>query len=322
MREQRLRALAVRLAAVDAAAARHADRDRRGEVAGRAVAQARRLRDDLVGGRIEVVGELDLDDRPQAVGAHADRRRRRCRPRRSARRTRATCRTSPAGLRCSGTRRRSSRRPGRRRRRWGRARASRPSPSAAPGSSSSARHRVSSRASSRSAAASIWRCAQVRGHVLVDVLEHRRSARRCGRRAASRSCSASFCAAVTSASSSFCVCSCSSSDQAPSADQVLLQPRDRVAEREVLPVVGRAGTCDGSSEVECGAGAVGDPLDQRRPEVAARALGGPARGRVAPRGSRCRRRAARRCRSRRRAPRRSSPRRRRSPGRSRSPTGC
>ena len=73
VREQRLRALAVRLPAVDAAAAWHADRDRRGEVAGRAVAQPRRLGDDLVRRRVEVVGELDLDHRPQPVGRHADR---------------------------------------------------------------------------------------------------------------------------------------------------------------------------------------------------------------------------------------------------------
>jgi hypothetical protein len=67
--EHRFRALAVGLAAVDAAAAGHADRQRAGEVAGRAVAQARRFRDDLVGGRIDVVGELDLDHRAQAIGA-------------------------------------------------------------------------------------------------------------------------------------------------------------------------------------------------------------------------------------------------------------
>jgi hypothetical protein len=71
--EQGFRALAVGLAAVDAAAARHADRQRRREVAGRAVAQARRFGDDLVGRRIEIIGELDLDDRTQAVGGHADR---------------------------------------------------------------------------------------------------------------------------------------------------------------------------------------------------------------------------------------------------------
>jgi hypothetical protein len=69
--EQRLRALAVRLPAVDAAAAGHADGERRGEVARRAVAQPRRLGDDLVRRRVEVVGKLDLHHRAQAVGAHA-----------------------------------------------------------------------------------------------------------------------------------------------------------------------------------------------------------------------------------------------------------
>jgi hypothetical protein len=72
--EQRLRALAVRLPAVDAAAAGHADGDGRGEVARRAVAQPRRLGDDLVRRRVEVVGKLDLRHRAQAVGAHAHRR--------------------------------------------------------------------------------------------------------------------------------------------------------------------------------------------------------------------------------------------------------
>ncbi len=71
--EHRFRALAVGLAAVDAAAARHADRQGRGEIAGRAVAQARRFGDDLVGRRIKIIGELDLDHRAQAIGAHADR---------------------------------------------------------------------------------------------------------------------------------------------------------------------------------------------------------------------------------------------------------
>ena len=45
---------------------------RRDELAVGAVAQARRLRHDLVVGRIHVVGELDLDARPQPVGGHAD----------------------------------------------------------------------------------------------------------------------------------------------------------------------------------------------------------------------------------------------------------
>ncbi len=72
MGEQRLRTLAVRLAAEDAAAGRHAHHQRRGEVAVRAVAQAGGLRHDLVVGRIHVIGELDLDAGPQAIGRHAD----------------------------------------------------------------------------------------------------------------------------------------------------------------------------------------------------------------------------------------------------------
>ena len=285
VREQRLGALAVRLPAVDAAAARHADRDRRGEVAGRAVAQARRLGDDLVGGRIEVVGELDLDHRAAGRRRPCRPPRRRCRPRRSARRTRATCRTSPAGPRCSGTRRRSSRRPGRRRRRsWSRSsitsiaersawiiviRCCRPAVGRAPGGERLA----------CSCAGLAHLVVQVRRHVLVDVLEHRRERRRVPveqravalglllRRARPR-------------------------PRAPSAS-----PRAPRRTRRRAPIrccfsraIGSpSGKCcqssagryfDGSSEVECGAGAVGDPLDQRRPEVAARALGGPARRRV------------------------------------------
>src|ERR1700731_5425712 len=75
MREDRLDALAVRLAAEDAAAARRPYRDRRPELAARAITQPRRFRDQLVGRRIDVIGELDLDDRPEPVGAHADRDR-------------------------------------------------------------------------------------------------------------------------------------------------------------------------------------------------------------------------------------------------------
>ena len=74
MGEQRLRALAVGLAAENAAAGRHAHDDRAGELAVGAIAQARRFRDDLVVGRIDVVGELHLDAGRQAVGGHADRR--------------------------------------------------------------------------------------------------------------------------------------------------------------------------------------------------------------------------------------------------------
>ncbi len=73
MGEQRLRALAVGLAAEDAAAGRHAHHDRAGEVAVGAIADAGRLLGDLVVGRIHVVGELDFDAGFQPVGRHADR---------------------------------------------------------------------------------------------------------------------------------------------------------------------------------------------------------------------------------------------------------
>ncbi|MNF73453.1 hypothetical protein D3C84_554540 [compost metagenome] len=69
--EECLDALAVGLAAVDAAAAGHAQGHRRGELAGRAITQARGFGNDLVVGRVDVVGELDLHHRAQAVGAHA-----------------------------------------------------------------------------------------------------------------------------------------------------------------------------------------------------------------------------------------------------------
>src|SRR5208282_3269386 len=73
MGEHRLRALAVRLTAVDAAAAGHTDDDRGEEIAPRTVAKPRRLRHELVIAGIDVVGELDLRDRPKPIGAHADR---------------------------------------------------------------------------------------------------------------------------------------------------------------------------------------------------------------------------------------------------------
>ncbi len=75
MGEDRFDALAVRLAAENAAAAGRAHRDRRPELAARAVAQPRRRRDQLVGRGEDVIGELDLDDRAQPIGAHADRDR-------------------------------------------------------------------------------------------------------------------------------------------------------------------------------------------------------------------------------------------------------
>ena len=63
----------MRLAAVDPAAARHAHRDRSRELPARSVPQSGRLRNQLIEPRIDVVGELDLDDGSQAVGTHADR---------------------------------------------------------------------------------------------------------------------------------------------------------------------------------------------------------------------------------------------------------
>ena len=174
MGEQRLRALAVRLAAVDAAAARHADRDRRGEVARRAVAQPRRLGDDLVRGRVEVVGELDLDHRPQAVGRHADRR---ADDAAFGDRRIEHALLAVLGLQAFGAAEHAAEVAdvlADRRRRCRRARASRPSPSAGPGSWSCVGH-----GTQRSLLAAACRiCSlQVRRHVLVDVLEHRRQRR-------------------------------------------------------------------------------------------------------------------------------------------------
>src|SRR5947208_1775602 len=62
-------------------------------------------------------------------------------------------------------------------------------------------------------------------------------------------------------------------------DQMLLQARDGVAEREMLVVV--AGPV--ARRIVRGrvrSGAIRDPLDQRRPEIAARPLGGPCRRRI------------------------------------------
>src|SRR5207253_1917130 len=61
--------------------------------------------------------------------------------------------------------------------------------------------------------------------------------------------------------------------------QVLLEARNRVAQREVAPVVGRTvfGRIIGR---RVRAGAVGDPFDHGRAKVAAGAFGGPGRGGV------------------------------------------
>ncbi|MCY1179037.1 hypothetical protein D9M73_194150 [compost metagenome] len=59
------------LAAVDAAAAGHAQCQRGDEFTRRAITQSGHLGDDLIGGRVEVVGELDFHHRAQAIGTHA-----------------------------------------------------------------------------------------------------------------------------------------------------------------------------------------------------------------------------------------------------------
>ena len=83
---------------------------------------------------------------------------------------------------------------------------------------------------------------------------------------------------MTSSSTSFCARACCSSDHAPIRDQVLLQPRDRIAQRKPCPIIG--GTVLGGI-VRGGmrARAVRDPFDQRGAEPSMRALGRPARNR-------------------------------------------
>ena len=71
--EERLDRLRVIERAVDAAAVRGADRHRHAVAVVRAVAHPRRLGHDLVEGREDEVGELDLGDRAQAVDRGADR---------------------------------------------------------------------------------------------------------------------------------------------------------------------------------------------------------------------------------------------------------
>ena len=74
MGEQALGALAVDLAAEDAAAIGAADGDGRVELSGRAIAQSRCFGHDLIEGGVDVVGKLNFDHRAQAVCAHPDRR--------------------------------------------------------------------------------------------------------------------------------------------------------------------------------------------------------------------------------------------------------
>ncbi len=74
MGEYALGALGMGLSATDAAATGRAYRDRGEVFAAAAMAQPCQLADDLVDGRIDVIGELHLDHGTQAVDAHADGR--------------------------------------------------------------------------------------------------------------------------------------------------------------------------------------------------------------------------------------------------------
>src|SRR3546814_13876031 len=65
--------LAVGLSAINPAAIRAADRNRRPPFASRSVPQSCGFRNQLVRGRIDIVSELDLDDGTLAVCAHPDR---------------------------------------------------------------------------------------------------------------------------------------------------------------------------------------------------------------------------------------------------------
>src|SRR3546814_5544407 len=65
--------LAVRLTAEDASPKGGPHCHWADEVVRRAVAQPSRLADELIEARIDIVGELNLGDRAQAVSAHPDR---------------------------------------------------------------------------------------------------------------------------------------------------------------------------------------------------------------------------------------------------------
>src|SRR6202051_5240241 len=63
----------MRLTAADAASTGRPNGHRCGELSGAAIPDARQFADDLIEARIDVVRELNLGDRAQAVHAHADR---------------------------------------------------------------------------------------------------------------------------------------------------------------------------------------------------------------------------------------------------------
>ena len=111
VREQRLGALRVVLGRMDAAAHRRAQHHRAGEPAARAVAQPRRMVDELVDRRIDEAQELDLGDRPQALRGQADRQAGDQPPRRAACPAPARRRSGRAARRWRGIRRRRRPRP-------------------------------------------------------------------------------------------------------------------------------------------------------------------------------------------------------------------
>src|SRR5260370_41075956 len=70
--ENPFRTLRMRLTAADPASAGSPNGHRCEELSGAAIADARQFADDLIEARIDVVRELNLGDRAQAVHAHAD----------------------------------------------------------------------------------------------------------------------------------------------------------------------------------------------------------------------------------------------------------
>src|SRR5690606_39304801 len=74
VREKCFGTLAVCLAPVNASARGHAYGQRCSEIPGTAVAQSRGLGNNLVSGRVKIVGKLNLHHRSQPVCTHPDRR--------------------------------------------------------------------------------------------------------------------------------------------------------------------------------------------------------------------------------------------------------
>ena len=181
----------------------------------------------------------------------------------SARRTRGACRIWPAARRCSGTRRRSSPRPRRRSPRCRRAPASRPWPNAGPGSSSSGSRPRRFRYRSWSDPQLLALAAQVFGHVFVHVLEH------VGGTGAVVAAQDAVALGFLERLGDFLVERGAGGlvlRLAPQSalDQMAFESLDRIAQREVLRIVGGpvlGGVVRGGMRP----GAVADPLDQVGP---------------------------------------------------------